>query len=42
MSFSFQSELRIYDPYYCDGSVIRNLAELGFTNVYNKKEDFCK
>jgi hypothetical protein len=31
--------LRIYDPYYCDGAVVRNLAELGFPNVYNKKED---
>jgi hypothetical protein len=29
----------IYDPYYCDGAVIRNLNELGFTNVYNRKED---
>ena len=31
--------LRIYDPYYCDGAVIRNLAELGFSNVSNRKED---
>lgn len=31
--------LVIYDPYYCDGSVIRNLNELGFSNVYNRKED---
>lgn len=32
-------KLRIYDPYYCDGSVISNLSKLGFKNVYNKKED---
>eukprot|EP00954_Amorphochlora_amoebiformis_P022781 1355701-Amorphochlora_amoeboformis.AAC.1 len=33
-------ELKIYDPYYCDGAVVRNLAKLGFPNVYNKCEDF--
>jgi hypothetical protein len=33
------ANLRIYDPYYCDGSVIRHLASLGFPNVYNRKED---
>jgi len=32
-------ELRIYDPYYCDGSVKRNLQTLGFTNVHNVKKD---
>ena len=36
------SKLSIYDPYYCDGSVIRNLSSLGFSNVYNKKEDCYK
>lgn len=30
---------RIYDPYYCDGAVIRNFASLGFTDVYNRKEN---
>lgn len=34
------SELRIYDPYYCEGSVINRLASLGYLNVYNKCEDF--
>ena len=34
------SQLRIYDPYYCQGSVKRHLASLGFTNVYNENEDF--
>jgi hypothetical protein len=29
----------IYDPYYCDGGVTQNLKELGFPNVYNRKED---
>jgi hypothetical protein len=33
------SKLRIYDPYYCDGAVAQNLADLGFPNVYHKKED---
>lgn len=35
-------DLAIYDPYYCDGAVVRNLATLGFTNVYNRCEDFYK
>ena len=29
----------IYDPYYCNGAVIKNLETLGFPNVYNRKED---
>ena len=33
------SPTRIYDPYYCNGAVIRNLESLGFSNVYNRKED---
>ena len=36
------AELKIYDPYFCAGSVKRNLASLGFTNVYNENEDFYK
>jgi hypothetical protein len=34
-----QDELLIYDPYYCDGTVVNNLKSLGFPNVYNRKED---
>jgi hypothetical protein len=34
--------LRIYDPYYCNGGIIERLNSLGFTNVYNKCEDFYK
>lgn len=34
------SELRIYDPYYCAGAVVRNLATLGFPNVTNECRDF--
>lgn len=33
------SALQIYDPYYCNGAVRRNIESLGFPNVYNKKED---
>lgn len=33
------ANLSIYDPYYCNGSVIQRLASLGFPNVYNRKED---
>ena len=32
--------LRVYDPYYCRGAVRRQLATLGFTDVYNRAEDF--
>ncbi len=42
LSTSFGGEkysMRIYDPYYCDGSVVQHLSSLGFTEVYNKKED---
>ena len=31
---------KIYDPYYCAGTVIQHLNKLGFPNVYNKPEDF--
>mmetsp|Transcript_20722 Transcript_20722/g.26749 ORF Transcript_20722/g.26749 Transcript_20722/m.26749 type:complete len:361 (-) Transcript_20722:29-1111(-) len=34
-----QSPFLIYDPYYCDGAVRNNFEELGFPQVYNKKED---
>jgi len=30
----------IYDPYYCDGACLRNLASLGFRDVKNEKRDF--
>jgi hypothetical protein len=35
-----KATLRIYDPYYCEGSVAAHLARLGFTEVYNRNEDF--
>jgi len=31
--------VQIYDPYYCNGAVCRNLESLGFPHVYNQKED---
>ena len=34
------AELKIYDPFYCEGSVKERLGSLGFTNVYNQLEDF--
>ncbi len=36
------STLRIYDPYYCEGSVVLHLRSLGFSCVYNRNEDFYK
>jgi len=30
------AELFLYDPYYCEGSTIQHLADLGFENVYNR------
>ena len=32
-------DVKIYDPYFCNGAVIENLNALGFPCVYNKKED---
>jgi hypothetical protein len=37
-----RESLRIYDPYYCDGAVKKNLAALGFTSVHNECVDFYK
>lgn len=34
-----RQDVKIYDPYFCDGSVVKNLSSLGFSSVYNKKED---
>lgn len=34
-----KSELRIYDPYYCDGSVRRHLADIGYGDVHNERVD---
>lgn len=30
------SALRIYDPYFCAGSVVKHLGSLGFESVYNR------
>ena len=30
----------IYDPYYCEGSCKKHLAELGFPQVINRNRDF--
>jgi len=32
-------DVRIYDPYYCNGSVVKHLNQLGFPNVHNRLED---
>jgi hypothetical protein len=40
--YKTKESLRIYDPYYCEGSVIERLNNLGFMSVHNKKEDFYK
>lgn len=36
------ASLRIWDPYYCAGSVQRHLAAIGFPLVHNVNEDFYK
>ena len=33
------AELKIYDPYFCQGGVKQNLAQAGFPSVYNRRED---
>eukprot|EP00941_MAST-03F_sp_MAST-3F-sp1_P003906 g3906.t1 len=35
-------KLKIYDPYFCAGSMKQHLGQLGFENVYNENEDFYK
>ncbi len=35
-----KGNLSIYDPYFCAGSVVNNLNTLGYSQVYNKCEDF--
>jgi|APGre2960657444_1045066.scaffolds.fasta_scaffold01485_2 hypothetical protein len=34
-----KASLRVYDPYFCEGSMVAHLARLGFTNVHNVNED---
>lgn len=34
-----RDDIALYDPYYCDGAATRNLRELGFDNIYHRKED---
>ena len=35
-----RAEMRLYDPYYCDGAAKRHLRELGYTQTKNDKVDF--
>lgn len=35
-----RSDVSIYDPYYCEGSMVERLHTLGYRDIYNKKEDF--
>ena len=35
-----KADLRIYDPFYCEGSMVAHLNALGFASVYNRNEDF--
>jgi hypothetical protein len=35
-----KATLRVYDPYYCEGSMVAHLNALGFESVYNRNEDF--
>ena len=37
-----RATLRIYDPYYCEGAMKAHLLTCGFSDVYNKMEDFYK
>ena len=34
------ASLSIYDPYYCEGGMMRHMNQLGFESVYNRCEDF--
>ena len=35
-----KANLRIYDPFYCEGSMVAHLNALGFASVHNRNEDF--
>jgi hypothetical protein len=37
-----KAQLKVYDPFYCEGSVKVHLKRLGFDSVYNENEDFYK
>ena len=36
------AELKIYDPFYCDGSVKARFAAIGFRGVINRNRDFYR
>ena len=36
----FKKDLKIYDPYFCDGKIVKHFEDLGFDKVHNKCEDF--
>lgn len=36
------ASLRVYDPYFCRGSMVKHMNELGFQSVINLKRDFYK
>lgn len=35
-----KADVTVYDPYYCAGSAVANLASVGYPNVVNRNEDF--
>eukprot|EP00658_Telonema_sp_P-2_P079039 TRINITY_DN7558_c0_g1_i1.p1 TRINITY_DN7558_c0_g1~~TRINITY_DN7558_c0_g1_i1.p1 ORF type:complete len:350 (+),score=88.52 TRINITY_DN7558_c0_g1_i1:27-1052(+) len=35
-----RDQLKIYDPYFCQGGMKAHLARLGFSSVHNKNHDF--
>jgi hypothetical protein len=37
-----RSSLKLYDPFYCDGSVAQRWSALGFRSVIHEKRDFYK
>ena len=40
LAAKMQGPLRVYDPFFCKGSVVSHLKQLGFPHVYNRNEDF--
>ena len=34
------AELTVYDPYWCEGSMVSHMRELGYENVINRNRDF--
>ena len=40
VSTTDETNLRLYDPYYCNGRTVKQLNDLGYDNIVHEKRDF--